>query len=209
MNLSEFIHNKLSTQLIEGYDDVSIDSNILYEMLKTKFSDIIQYIDRPSGEFLEDIDIRLKNSDDLNIISSIIKKHKWYISHKSFDNLSITITAKHSKGKIENIPSKLYHATPTANIKSIMLRGLKPKSQDVRHKYPPRIYVADNVNSLIGLIRELKRWKDVDEYSIIEINTEGLNFVLNKDNSSAYRGCAYIQNIKVISPEHLKILENI
>ena len=88
-----------------------------------------------------------------------------------------------------------------------MKQGLKPKSKDIRHKYPPRIYVTDNVSSLYGLIKELKRWKGIDKYTILEINTTNLNLKLYKDLTSLYKGNYYIQDIPVILPENIKILE--
>ena len=108
--------------------------------------------------------------------------------------------------KVE-IPKVLYHTTPTKNIESILSKGLKPKSDDLRHKYPPRIYVAEDYKSLKNLEKELKRWKGDEDYSIIKIDTTGLDMELYIDSTSAYKGHYYIQGLDVIPSKNLELLK--
>ena len=75
------------------------------------------------------------------------------------------------------------------------------------NKYPARIYVGDNINSLDGLSKELKRWKEDEEYSLIEIDTNGLVFDLFIDTTSAYKGNYYIQDITKIPSDNLKLVK--
>jgi hypothetical protein len=53
----------------------------------------------------------------------------------------------------------------------------------------------------------MSRWKDNDDYTIIEINTNGLDFKLYKDTTSAYKGHYYIQDIDKIPSENIELLK--
>ena len=55
--------------------------------------------------------------------------------------------------------------------------------------------------------KEIKRWKGYEDYSIIKIDTSGLNMDLYIDSTSAYKGHYYIQGIDVIPSENLEILK--
>ena len=99
---------------------------------------------------------------------------------------------------ITQVPEIVYHATPMDNIDKILRDGLHARSEDVRHKYPPRIYLSTNVNSLYPLIKELKRWKDGNkEFGILGIDTNGLNLKLYKDQQSLFSGNCYIQEMDI------------
>lgn len=138
-------------------------------------------------------------------IKGVLDDNNWYIEQGR--ERSFTISQKYIKDAEVNIPIKLYHITPTKYVDNILNNGLKPKSDDLRHKYPPRIYVSDNIETLKPLSKELTRWKGDKEYSILEINTNGLDFKLYKDTTSAYKGHYYIQDIENIPSENIKPIE--
>jgi hypothetical protein len=51
------------------------------------------------------------------------------------------------------------------------------------------------------------RWKGKADYSILEINTSGLDFKLYKDTTSAYKGHYYIQDIDKIPSENISLIQ--
>ena len=164
----------------------------------------IKYVDRPSGPFLHTIDLSITDEKYLNDLRNVVDDNNWYIERGR--DRRFVISQKYIKDAEIEIPDKLYHITPTKNIESILSNGLKPKSEDFRHKYPPRIYVSDNIQSLKPLSKELSKWKDDDDYTIVEIDTNGLNFTLYKDSTSAYKGHYYIQDIDKIPSGNIYIL---
>ena len=202
-----YIHISLSTYLeskIE-FQKKSTDSMILYTNLKELFGDHI-IVDRPYDSLFETIDVRIKDSNITDMILKQIEINKWYIA-KRHSETNFEIKPIYSKGIVSEVPNILYHATPSDNLDNINLNGILPKTNDVRHKYPPRIYVCDNLSTLNRLIIEMKRWKDGKEFSIIEIDTTDLEIDLYKDLSSLYKGCYYIQDIDCIPPYNIKIIK--
>lgn len=184
-------------------NDYSTANYDMFEKLKTL--SYIKYVDRPSGHFLHSIDLILTDEKYLDDLKKILDDNNWYLERGR--SKSFTITQKYIKEAEVKIPKKLYHITPTSNVESILTNGLKPKSEDLRHKFPPRIYVSDNINTLTPLSKELTRWKGKADYSILEINTSGLDFKLYKDTTSAYKGHYYIQDIDKIPSENISLIQ--
>jgi len=141
----------------------------------------------------------------LDDLKKLLDDNNWYIEKGR--EISFTISQKYIKDAEVNIPNKLYHITPTKNVENILINCLKPKSDNLRHKYPSRIYVSDNIGTLEPLSKELARWKGDKEYSTLEIDTNGLYFKLYKDTTSAYKGHYYIQDIEKIPSENIKLIK--
>lgn len=195
-NFKQFVNENIN-------NDYSTSNYDMFERLKTL--SYIKYVDRPSGHFLHSIDLILTDEKYLDDLKKILDDNNWYLERGR--NKSFTITQKYIKEAEVKIPKKLYHITPTSNVENILSNGLKPKSEDLRHKYPPRIYVSGNITTLELLSKELMRWKGKSEYSILEINTKGLNFKLYKDTTSAYREHYYIQDIDKIPNENISLIK--
>ena len=195
-----FLNNKTSTK-----------SGDLYIKLSKKFDGKVKLIEHPTGQYRETIDIYIFKNDE-NIIQEIkkfIHKHNWYSYNtdtKIKNTYRISINPIYSEIYYEEIPDVLYHTTPEENIPSILKYGLKSKSEDIRHKYPPRIYLSDYKGQLYPLIKELKRWKKPVPYCILEIDTKNLNLTLYNDQTSGFKGNCYIQNTN-IPPNHIKVIE--
>lgn len=191
-------------QFVNENQEVKSTNNFeMYELLKTL--PFIKYVDRPMGRFLHSIDLVIVNENDIDDLKEILYKNNWYIERGR--ERHFTVTQKYVDDAKVEIPKVLYHTTPTKNVESIFKYGIKPKSEDLRHKYPPRIYVADDYKSLKNLEKELKRWKGNEEYSIIKIDTNGLDIELYIDSTSAYKGHYYIQGIDEIPSENLELLK--
>lgn len=202
-DLKRFIATTIREYLNENLKVKSTNNFQMFELLKTL--PFIKYVDRPSGRFLHSIDLVIVDENDIDDLKEILDENNWYIERGR--DRSFTITQKYVDDARVEIPKKLYHTTPTKNIESILKYGLKPKSEDLRHKYPPRIYVADDGKSLKLLATELKRWKGNDDYSIIKIDTSGLDMELYIDSTSAYKGHYYIQGIDTIPSKNLELLK--
>jgi hypothetical protein len=202
-DLRKFIATTIREYLNENNQVKSTNNFEMFELLKTL--PFIKYVDRPTGRFLHSIDLVIMNEDNIVDLKEILNKNNWYIERGR--DRSFTITQKYVDDAKVEIPKVLYHTTPSKNVESILKYGLKSKSEDLRHKYPPRIYVADDVKSLKPLSTELKRWKGNEDYSIIKIDTSGLNMELYIDSTSAYKGHYYIQGIDVIPSENIELLK--
>lgn len=181
----------------------SIDSDELYH--KIKDLDIIKYTDRPSGRFKQSIDIQLHDSNDIDTLESILHKHNWYIAVRRNNNLEIS--KKYIKEAEVDMPNELYHITPRRNISAIYRDGLKSKSEFIGHRFPNRIYLSDNIESLVLLKRELIRYREPEQYSIVKLDTSNLNTKLYKDLTSAYKGHYYIQEIDIAPSLIIEVIE--
>jgi len=202
-DLRKFIATTIREYLTENHQVKSTNNFEMFELLKTL--PFIKYVDRPMGRFLHSIDLVIVDENDIDELKEILDKNNWYI--ESGRERHFIITQKYVDDAKVKIPKVLYHTTPTKNVASILEYGLKPKSEDLRHKYPPRIYVADDDKSLKSLATELKRWKGDEDYSIIKIDTSGLDIKLYIDSTSAYKGHYYIQGIDVIPSKNLELLK--
>jgi len=202
-DLRKFIATTIREYLNENNQVKSTNNFEMFELLKTL--PFIKYVDRPMGRFLHSIDLVIMNEDNIDDLKEILDKNNWYIERGR--DRSFTITQKYVDDAKVEIPNVLYHTTPSKNVESILKYGLKPKSEDLRHKYPPRIYVAEDIKSLKLLSTELKRWKGNEDYSIIKIDTSGLDMELYVDSTSAYKGHYYIQGIDVIPSENIELLK--
>lgn len=202
MKLSKLLASISGESLNEIHQIKSTNSFRMFKLLKTL--PFIKYVDFLIGRFSQSIDLILIDKENIDDLKEIVDKHNWYIEHG--DGRRFRITQKYVDAARVKIPKFLYHTTPSQNVESILSNGLKAKSEDIRHTYPPRIYVADNHESLKYLEKELKIWKSNEAYSIIKIDTSGLDMELYIDGTSAYKGHYYIQEINVIPSENLKLL---
>lgn len=185
----------------ESLDNKSTYPYEMISLLKSEYPHISIY-DSPSGEFMECITLR--NGDIIdNDFLNFIDVNKWYISRT---NPNIEIRPKYSSGIIENVPKYLLHATPSENVDNILRYGLLSKSNDLRHKYPKRIYMANKVSTIRQLIVEMKRYSGKSEYSIFEIDMSKVDTILYKDDTCMFMDCYYIQDYD-ISPNFIKIIK--
>lgn len=171
----------------------------MYEKIEKNYGDSLKWLEKPSGVHSETIELGIKKDKISKIYPRIIKfieHYNWY-SSKPENHSWMVIRAKYGKEVITQVPEIVYHATPMENFEKILKDGLHARSEDIRHKYPPRVYLSTDVNSLYPLIRELKRYKDNKKYGILGINTVGLNLKLYKDQQSLFRGNCYIQEMDI------------
>jgi len=185
-------------------DGVSTDSKTMLDILSNlQYVNIPDNLPNPTGQYLHLIELKIKPEHENDLID-VLEKNNWYISRNKRNGIK-EISKKYIPESKVDVPKILYHATPTKKVESILRDGLKPKSEDLRHHYPLRIYVMGNLNSTKALIKELKRYTGEFDYTILEINTDGLSLNLYKDPTCAYIKCYYIQDINKIPPENITI----
>ena len=184
-------------QFLNKTDKQSTKPKIFYKNLIDDFGDIGKF-NRPTGEFLETIDFNIKNKFNEEFLK-FLDANNWYVAKHNNQNIG-ELKPKYSiEGIVEQIPKTLLHATPIDNVESILKNGLKASSNDLRHKYPNRIYLASKLNTIKQLIIEMKRYSGIDDYVILKINTNKMNTILYKDDTCAYFDCYYIQDYNIPS----------
>jgi len=127
-----------------------------------------------------------------------LDENNWYIAKHNNQNRGEFKPKYSIDGVVNNTPTILYHATPTINVESILKNGIKSSSEDLRHKYPNRVYLASRLTVIKQLIVEMKRYSGVEDYSIFEIDGTKLNTTLYKDDTCSYLGCYYIQDYNIL-----------
>lgn len=133
-----------------------------------------------------------------------------------YDNILITFEAKFD---IEvELPRYLYHITPKKNLNRILKYGLTPRADSSRRTYhPPRIYFADNQNTITDLAKYLEiepvnsksnQFKNRGSRVVLKIVTSGLPlyFKLYKDPNFKDKGFFTLHNIP---PNQIKIVGEI
>lgn len=96
--------------------------------------------------------------------------------------------------KIEPLPTVLYHATLSKNVKNISINGLIPKSLSKLSNHPDRIYLTDNLNIAEDFANYLKNEYKQD-YVIYKIISSDLNIDLYKDINLTGGGYYTLNNI--------------
>src|SRR5690554_5355671 len=132
-DLRKFIATTIKEYLNENHQVKSTNNFEMFKLLKTL--PFIKYVDRPMGRFLHSIDLVIVNENDIDDLKEILDKNNWYIENGR--DRSFIITQKYIDAASVEIPKVLYHTTPTKNVANILEYGLKAKSEDIRHKYPP------------------------------------------------------------------------
>jgi hypothetical protein len=188
----------------------SISSKEMYEILATEHKNLFSFIDRPSGRYLHSIDLTLKEGVFLEKVEDIVAKHGWYISRRNNHNNAIAITQKHiDAALLREVPPTLYHVAPISRVGDIFKHGITPRSEDIRHKYPPRIYAMKTLNGAKAIGKELKSWKNGEEMAILKIDLRGLaGLNIYNDDTSAYIGAVYISGINNIPTNNISMVDS-
>lgn len=181
----------------------------LYNKLKVLFEPNY-LVDRPSGKYGENINITFNDKIKYEDISKIIDDAGWYVNDHSFDYKSIYISPKYSVLKVDKVPASLYHVSPSYNDENILKNGLVSKNDNVKVKYPNRIYLSSDADIAIKLAKELNQYKRnrTDIWSLFKINSKNIkkdDFYF--DDSVAYGKCYFYQE-NDIKPEDIKFIKH-
>ena len=124
----------------------------------------------------------------ITLINGMSNNFKLLKNIKFSDNISsieIRYESKYTDGLYRNdiiCPDKLYHLTHTDNWVSIQKKGIYPKSKKRLSNHPERIYLFENINDYIYLLKNLKISDLTDKkYDLIEIDSSDDKFILHTD----------------------------
>jgi hypothetical protein len=116
----------------------------------------------------------LQYADNLGWFPSWVASSKYvgkYIPHKFIPG-SITFEAKFDEEVVENIPSILYHLTPTQNVENILKIGLVPKSRSKASYHPERVYLGKSIESVESLAPQMYQRTGNKNFTILKIDTD-------------------------------------
>jgi len=133
-------------------------------------------------------------------------------------DINIFFEAKYDERFLKNI-NTLYHLTPSFAVAKIKKLGLIPKALSKMSQHPARIYfctssdgaleMAESLNTYSKyFISDLDTRSNLDDWTLLEINTNGLklklykdpNFLEEDDNEGVYT----LQNIP---PSHISVIK--
>jgi hypothetical protein len=123
-----------------------------------------------------DLDKFLKYTNNLgwypSWLSTSTYSGKWNIKLFNPDRSEIIFEAKFDEEIIENIPSILYHITPTQNANKILKIGLVPKSRSKSSYHPERVYLGRSLEGIEKLAPQMYQRTGDKNFTILRINTD-------------------------------------
>ncbi len=104
-------------------------------------------------------------------ISTPSYRGKW--TDKLYDDYlsKIRFEPKFDEEIVENIPSVLYHITPTQNVDKILKIGLLPKSRSKASYHPDRVYLSKDLEDIKNLGEMFYQKTGIKDWSILKIDT--------------------------------------
>jgi len=190
-------------QLYEGLI-MTHDINTSISIIKRKFTFLNEILESNNK-----IKIKLTNkntkqfNENYNKIEQLLNNLGWYNSNiQYFDGIKIQseiynnttisqLIIKHNfvyimfeakyDIEIENKPEIMYHNTPEFYSDKIKKYGLTPRTKNKRYIYPPRVYLCDNINSLIKIAPQLIKYINPKlkiesiNFDIFEVNTKHIS----------------------------------
>jgi RNA:NAD 2'-phosphotransferase (TPT1/KptA family) len=99
-----------------------------------------------------------------------------------------------------DVPSLLYHVTPTENVEAIKREGLKAMT---KRDYGPRVYVMTDKDAAMDMADWLGH---SDEYALFEIDTTSLDDVEFFEDTEA-PGCVSMWTTSPIPADALEFIE--
>jgi hypothetical protein len=104
-------------------------------------------------------------------ITTPLYKGKWEENKYNEDLSKIRFEAKFDEEVVENIPSILYHITPTQNVNKILNIGLVPKSRSKASYHPDRVYLGRSIRGMGKLAPQMYQRTGDLNFTILKIDT--------------------------------------
>ena len=124
-------------------------------------------------KFLKDF---LRNVNNLGWFPSYIQtpiyRGKWEEKHYNPHSSIIRFEAKFDNEIVENVPSTLYHLTPSQNANKILRMGLVPKSRSKASYHPDRVYLGKSINGVEKLAPQMSLRTGDKNFTILKIDTD-------------------------------------
>jgi hypothetical protein len=153
----------------------------------------------------------IKDADVLGWFPSYIETDdysgKWNLLSFDEGEIKIRFEAKFDDQVVENIPSILYHITPTQNADKILKIGLIPRSRSKASYHPDRVYLAKSLEDAEFLGSLFRQKTGIKNWTIIKIITDkipGDYLKLYTDPNFKDKGYYTLNNIPAPSLEKIK-----
>ena len=86
--------------------------------------------------------------------------------------IKLRFEAKFDEEVVENVPSILYHITPTQNANKILSIGLVPKSRSKASYHPDRVYLSKDLEDIENLGEMFYQKTGIKNWTILKIETD-------------------------------------
>ena len=117
----------------------------------------------------------IKDANTLGWFPSFIETEdyigKWDEKYFKEGEIKLRFEAKFDEEVVENIPSILYHITPTQNANKILSIGLIPKSRSKASYHPDRVYLSKNLKDIENLGGMFYQKTGIKDWMILKIDT--------------------------------------
>jgi hypothetical protein len=144
--------------------------NFVYFQEKNTFLVILQNINKIK------LDEFLKYTNNLGWYPSWLNTSnyngKWNPKLFNYNISEIVFEAKFDDEVVENIPSVLYHITPTQNTNKILSIGLVPKSRSKASYHPDRVYLSKDLKDIENLGEKFYQKTGIKDWAILKIDTD-------------------------------------
>ena len=118
----------------------------------------------------------IRDADNLGWFPSFMETEdytgKWGKGHFKEGEIKLRFEAKFDEEVVENVPSILYHITPTANVDKILKIGLVPKSRSKASYHPDRVFLSKGLKDIENLGRMFYQKTGIRNWTVLKINTE-------------------------------------
>jgi hypothetical protein len=122
------------------------------------------------------LDSFIKDANTLGWFPSFMETEdytgKWGKEYFKEGEIKLRFEAKFDEEVVENVPSTLYHITPTANADKILKIGLVPKSRSKASYHPDRVFLSKSLEDMEELGRMFYQKTGIRNWTILRINTE-------------------------------------
>lgn len=118
----------------------------------------------------------IRDADNLGWFPSFMETEdytgKWGKEYFREGEIKLRFEAKFDEEVVENVPSILYHITPTVNVDKILKIGLVPKSRSKASYHPDRVFLSKSLKGIEELGRMFYQKTGIRDWTILRINTE-------------------------------------
>lgn len=117
----------------------------------------------------------IKDADALGWFPSFMETEEytgqWGKKYFKEGEIKLRFEAKFDEEVVENIPSILYHITPTQNVNKILNIGLVPKSRSKASYHPDRVYLSKDLEDIEDLGEMFYQKTGIKNWTILKIDT--------------------------------------
>ena len=106
------------------------------------------------------------------IVNELPGQRTFGVAEEQSIEIKLRFEAKFDEEVVENIPSILYHITPTQNVNKILNIGLVPKSRSKASYHPDRVYLSKDLEDIENLGEMFYQKTGIKNWTILKIETD-------------------------------------